>query len=100
MRLRPTDRMQNPDSKMISSGVHIPICSAIEMATKDKKIVKGEIRHTALTHDVFEYLFNHGFIASRAMPCNELEDFYKELEVFEGSRTLTVYTKEVIEKRT
>lgn len=95
--LRPTDRMQDPNSKMISSGVHIPICSAIEMAERDKKIVKDEIRHSALTHDVFEYLFNHGFIGSRAMPCDKMEEFYKDLEVFEGSRTIKVYAKEVIE---
>jgi hypothetical protein len=97
--LRPTDRMQEPDSRLISSGIHIPICSALEMANEDKKIEKAHLRHTALTHEVFEHLFNHSFVGSRAMPFQELEAFYKDLEVLEGSRTLKVYAKEVLMKR-
>jgi hypothetical protein len=97
--LRPTDRMQDPDSRMISSGIHIPICSALEMVNEDKKIEKAHLRHTALTHEVFEHLFNHSFVGSRAMPFQELEAFYKDLEVLDGSRTLKVYAKEVLMKR-
>lgn len=97
--LRPTDRMQDPNSKMISSGIHIPVCAALEYATEDKKIEKAHLRHTALTHEVFEHLFNHGFVGSRSMPFAELQNFYHDLEVLDGSRTLKVYAKEVLMKK-
>lgn len=97
--LRPTDRVQNPDSRMVSSGAHIPICSCLNMVVADKKIVKSEIRHTALTHEVFEHLFNHGLLGSRPINYEYLEAFYKDLQVLEGNRTLKIYAKEVLMKQ-
>jgi hypothetical protein len=93
--LRPTDRIQESDSKMFSTGIHIPICSALQMANQDKRIVKSEIRHTAVTHNVFEHLFNHGFLGSRSLNREEIENFYRDLTITTGIRPIVLYAKEI-----
>ncbi len=95
--LRPTDKMQNPDSKMISHGIHIPICSALQIkADNHNKIEKSQIRHSTLTHEVFETLFNHSFLGSRWIHISELQQFYQERKVLEPDQTLKLYAKEII----
>jgi hypothetical protein len=97
--LRPTDRMQSPDSKMISSGIHIPICGAFELRLPDFKIVKENIRASAITHDIFEHLFNHNLLGSRRIPFKELEAFYKDIQYFDENSTIKIYAKEMLLKR-
>ena len=38
--LRPTDKVQNSDSKLISSGYHLPICNALKLIESEGKIEK------------------------------------------------------------
>lgn len=95
--LRPTDKIQTSDSKMISHGIHIPVCSAIQIKNDNaNKIEKSQIRHSTLTHDVFENLFNHGFIGSRWLDVSELEEFYRDMRVLTQTQTLKLYAKEII----
>ncbi len=95
--LRPTDKMQNPDSKMISHGIHIPICSALQIKLdNENKIEKSQIRHSTLTHEVFETLFNHSFIGSRWKPINELQEFYQQRKILEPDQSIKLYAKEII----
>lgn len=97
--LRPTDKLQSGDSKMISHGIHIPVCSAIKIKNdNNNKIEKKQIRHSTLTHEVFENLFNHSFIGSRWIDINEVEEFYREMKVLDKSQSLKLYAKEIIGK--
>jgi hypothetical protein len=95
--LRPTDKIQKSDSKLISHGIHIPLCSAIQiLKDNDNKIDKKQIRHSTLTHEVFGNLFNHGFIGSRWLPISDLENFYREIKVINQDQHIKVYAKEII----
>ncbi|PZP49274.1 MAG: hypothetical protein DI598_08280 [Pseudopedobacter saltans] len=77
--LRPTDKLQQQNEKIISSGIHIPVCSIIEMIKNgEKKIDKRYIRHQALTQKIFEYLFNKNLLGSNWIGEDQLEKFYKE----------------------
>lgn len=98
--LRPTDKLQSSDSKMISHGIHIPVCSALQMKyTNGNKIEKRQIRHSTLTHEVFENLFNHSFIGSRWIDLPDIEAFYRDKKIIEDQQSLKLYAKEIIGKR-
>jgi hypothetical protein len=98
--IRPTDKLQNSDSKMISHGIHIPLCSAIQIKSANgNKIEKSQIRHSTLTHEVFENLFNHSFIGSRWIGVSEIEEFYRDRQILEPNQTLKLYAKEIIGKK-
>lgn len=95
--LRPTDKLQNSDSKMISHGIHIPVCSALQIKQdNENKIEKKLIRHSTLTHEVFENLFNHSFIGSRWVAIDEIEHFYQSKAVLNDEQSLKLYAKEII----
>jgi hypothetical protein len=98
--LRPTDKIQNSDSKMISHGIHIPVCSALQIKSENgNKIEKSQIRHATLTHEVFENLFNHSFIGSRWISMTEVEEFYRDKKILESDQFIKLYAKEIIGKR-
>lgn len=98
--LRPTDKQQNSNNKIISHGIHIPVCSALQIRNEGgNKIEKNQMRHSTLTHEVFENLFNHGFIGSRWLPVAEMEDFYRERKVLDSDQSLKLYAKEILGKK-
>jgi hypothetical protein len=98
--IRPTDKLQNSDSKMISQGIHIPVCSALQIKNDNgNKIEKNQVRHSTLTHEVFENLFNHSFIGSRWIAITELEEFYRDKKILEPDRSFKLYAKEIIGKK-
>lgn len=93
---RPTDRLQEDNEKLVSSGIHIPICAL----TKLKLIYGGKLerkymRYSTITQEVFEYLFNRGFVGSRWMDESEVEDFYKESKILESDQSVTFYVREI-----
>lgn len=96
--LRPTDKVQNSDSKLISSGIYIPVCSSLEMKENHQKIEKKQIRHSVINQELFETLFNHSLVGSRWISTQDLEDFYKSLTILDSYQTLKIYAEEIIEK--
>lgn len=98
--LRPTDKQQSNNNKIISHGIHIPICTALQIRKEGgNKIEKNQIRHSTLTHEVFENLFNHGFIGSRWLSVSEVEQFYRERKVLDNDQSLKLYAKEILGKK-
>jgi hypothetical protein len=80
--LRPTDKLQCPDSRLISSGYHIPIC-VVNRLWQDtrrggKRLSSRAFRSEAVTHRVFEELFNTNMLGSRWLTYEELERLYHE----------------------
>jgi len=58
--LRPTNKVQNPDTRLVSIGYHIPICRVDklwEATNKGKKLTYESIRNESLTQRAFEELF-------------------------------------------
>ncbi len=96
--LRPTDAMQETDTRLISSGIHIPVCSALKLRDEGEvRIDKKEMRAQTLTHNIFEPLFNKGFVGSRWLTENELKEFYLDNKIMETNESLLVYAREIIE---
>lgn len=94
--LRPTDKLQYSSTKLVSSGLHIPVCHVHELVVSgterlDKKTMKG----TLLNHELFEPLFNMGCLGSAWMPEKELEAFYKESQILEKDDVITFYAREI-----
>lgn len=96
--LRPTDKVQLSNSKLISTGIHIPVCLALAWRNRgDISINKKEIRTATLTHEIFEGLFNKSFIGSRWLTEEELERFYRSNEILESDESIKIYAREIMD---
>jgi 6-pyruvoyl-tetrahydropterin synthase len=93
--LRPTDRIQLKNEKLISSGIHVPVCAALIMKKIDGKIDKKYSRYQTLTQEIFEHLFNRSFIGSRWMKAKELEGFYKSNNLISKTDSVLLYAREI-----
>lgn len=98
--LRPTDKLQQSNEKLISSGIHIPVCSALQFkADGETKIDKKYIRHQTLTHKIFEHLFNRALVGSKWLSESEVEKLYLDNEIIDSDDTIKIYAREIIEKQ-
>lgn len=98
--LRPTDKLQAQNEKLVSSGIHIPICSVLKMRLEgDEKLEKKHLRLQNLNHEIFEHLFNRGFIGSRWMEQDEVENFYKQNKILEDDDSIIFYAREIKEEK-
>lgn len=97
--LRPTDKLQNSDSKMISSGLHLPICRVLESVETTNKLEKRILKTNSLNHKHFEELFNLNIIGSRWLDLEEVEDFYREKKIIQNEDTIKIFAREFIEKK-
>lgn len=95
--LRPTDKLQSNNSKMISSGLYIPVCAVRELSKTLKCLKKNELKTNTLNHKHFEELFNLNIIGSRWLDVDEVEDFYKEKGIIQDNTTLKIYAREIFE---
>lgn len=95
--LRPTDKLQQSNEKLISSGIHIPVCSALKFREEGEvKIDKKNIRHQTMTHKIFEHLFNKSLLGSRWLMETEVENLYKENNIIDSDDTIKIYAREII----
>jgi hypothetical protein len=99
--LRPTDKLQKPDQKFISSGEHIPICKIQACATNNERgnpvIEYKKIRPTSLSGEAFEYLFTANKIGSRKLEYDELERLYEKFKVSASNDQIVIHAQEVVE---
>ncbi|HEY9008747.1 MAG TPA: hypothetical protein VIM75_21565 [Ohtaekwangia sp.] len=93
--LRPTSFLTKPDSTLISSGLHIPICAIRKIQKTDNKISNRNTRGTSIGHKIFEELFIENFIGSRAIAISELEEFYVDRGVASDLGRIRVHAQEV-----
>ncbi len=95
--LRPTSYIRKPDSSLISTGIHIPICMIHKIqAEGDNQINKKNSRHKSIGHKIFEELFIENSIGSRWMTIAQLEKFYKEKGIASDTARIRVHAQEVI----
>lgn len=92
--IRPTDRLQENDSKLVSSGYHFPLCKAIETANEFGKITKKEIRGQSFSSTIFEELFNDEMVGSRWISISELDEFYSRNKIFSDTGRVILYAQE------
>lgn len=97
--LRPTDSIQDVNTKLLSSGIHIPVCTALNIRDGGAlNLDKRDMRAQTLTHKMFEPLFNKGFVGSRWLTEDELRMFYLENSIMEVNESLMIYAREIIEE--
>ena len=96
--LRPTDKIQSPNSHFISSGLHVPICvvrrSWEETGRGGKKIESKNIRSESLSHQVFEEVFNTNMLGSRWLTYSEVEELYKKHKILDESEKVILHAQE------
>ena len=96
--LRPTDKLQENNEKLVSSGIHIPVCSALQFRENgETKIDKKYIRHQTLTHKIFEHLFNRSLVGSKWLTESEVETLYKENNIIDSDDSIKIYAREIKE---
>lgn len=91
---RPTDKIQDSDSKLISTGFHIPVCKVLRISKEESKIEKNKIRKESVTHKIFEELFCQNLIGSDWVSFNECEDFYKKHLILHSEDRIRILTRE------
>jgi hypothetical protein len=96
--LRPTDKIQDPDVRLISSGLHTPVCVALramqDTGRGNKKIESKVIRSEAVTHKVFEEMFNANLLGSRWLTYEEIETLYRDHKVLEPTERIVLHVQE------
>lgn len=96
--LRPTDKLQKADQKLLSSGEHIPLCHIDHCKTKSKRGVDSltyeSMRGTSLSNEAFEYLFNEGRVGSRMIPYKDLIELYKKYEISASEDHVVIHAQE------
>lgn len=97
--LRPTDKFQIKNSKMVSSGLHLPICFVSQISQESNKLEKKELRKIMPGHQIFEKLFNLNMIGSRWMNIDEIEEYYQKTGILARDESLIIYAREFMESK-
>lgn len=96
--LRPTDALQTPNSRFISSGLHLPICVAARSwdntGRGGKKIERKNVRSESLSHKVFEELFNTNMLGSMWLTYNEIDELYKKHKILDRHESVVIHAQE------
>lgn len=96
--VRPTDKLQYPESRLISSGLHLPVCVAMRTAEDTgrggKKIERKTIRSESVTHKVFEEMLNANLLGSRWLSYDELEELYSKHGIIEPYERVVLQAQE------
>ncbi len=96
--LRPTDRLQQENSAMISSGFHIPICVVAkcwEGNQRDgKSLRRKSIEDRSLSHVTFEELFNSRMVGSVEITFEDLKAIYDDFKIFEYDHNVLIHAQE------
>lgn len=93
--LRPTSNKQNPDSKLITTGLHLPICQALGIFKEDKKITKENSKDKSIKAHIFEELFADNIVGSRWITISELESFYSSKNLTSHLNTVRVHAQAI-----
>lgn len=93
--LRPTSKLQHSESKLISTGLHIPICQALKLFQEDGKINKDNSKDKSIKGHIFEELFISNIAGSRWIKIDELEKFYTEKNIISYTNRIRIHAQEV-----
>ncbi|MGA9212354.1 hypothetical protein [Kaistella sp.] len=93
--LRPTSKLQHNESKLITSGYHIPLCQTLALLDKDGKLTKKSIKDKSIKGSIFEELFVNNIAGSRWISIETLEEFYEDKGINSHLNTIRVHAQEV-----
>ncbi len=96
--LRPTDELQSENSSLLSTGCYVPICvvrRVQQTTTKGNSILRSKsIRSEAVTHKIFEEMFNSNMLGSRWLRHGELENLYHAHSILESDEHIIIHAQE------
>lgn len=96
--LRPTDKLQLPNSRLISSGYHIPVCVVEKawQATRQGggKLVHENFKSEAVTQRLFEEHFNNNMLGSRWLNYEELEGLYRANKIMNADERVIIHAQD------
>ena len=78
--LRPTDKVLRPYKNAASSGLHIQVCDIdkfLDTSKGNKILRKASIENKALSSYAFDELFRKGFVGSRWLTREEVDQVYQ-----------------------
>jgi hypothetical protein len=93
--LRPTSKIQNPESKLITTGLHLPICQALNLFKTDGKVTTETCKDRSIKGNIFEDLFISGLAGSRWISIDSLEDFYASKSITSNLTRIRIHAQEV-----
>ncbi|KPH12969.1 hypothetical protein [Chryseobacterium sp. ERMR1:04] len=93
--LRPTSKLQANNSKLVTSGYHVPLCQALKLLDKDGKLTKLSIKDKSIKGSIFEELFVSNIAGSRWISIDELEKFYEDKGIASNLNTIRIHAQEV-----
>lgn len=94
--LRPTSKMQNSDSKMVSTGLHVPICEVKKIMETEKSLTKDNVKGKNVSYKIFDELFNARMIGSRWLTYEEHTNFYKERNLLDVDNIIRLHAQEIL----
>ncbi|WP_332453105.1 hypothetical protein [Chryseobacterium aquaticum] len=93
--LRPTSKIQNSESKLITTGTHIPICKALPNLSNINKLEKRDFEDKSIKGNIFEELFTSNLAGSRWISLDDLDKFYSEKDILSHTNRIRIHAKDV-----
>jgi len=100
---RPTDRLQQFNSRLATTGYHIRRCDIDHIGTLTKddegnKVLTPEIsRKHGISYTIFEEMFNTERLGSRWLTYKQLQEFHQAYEVMKPFEQAGIYIQEAPE---
>lgn len=94
--LRPTSKLQSADSKMVSTGLHIPVCEVKQIMEKEKSLTKDNVKGKNVSYRIFDELFNSRMIGSRWLTYEEHTKFYQDRNLLDVNHIIRLHAQEII----
>ena len=83
---------------IVLSGYHVPLCvvNRLWQITQQggRKLDSKKFRSEAVTHQIFEELFNTNMLGSRWLTYEELENLYQEHKLLEVGERIIIHVQE------
>lgn len=93
--LRPTSYIASEDSKLVSTGIHVPICQVMKIKETEKSLTKKNSKGKAISFKIFDELYIENMLGSRWLNFKELEEFYSSKDLLSHIDRIRVHAQEV-----
>lgn len=93
--LRPTSFIASADAKLVSTGIHVPICQVLKIKENEKSLTDKNSKGKAISFNIFDELFIENMLGSRWLNFKELEEFYESKDIFSHTDRIRVHAQEV-----
>jgi hypothetical protein len=96
--LRPTDKLQSPTNKLISRGLHVPVCIANRIRAnrvpEADVIERGDLRGCSVSNKIFEEMFNRNMLGSTWISYEDVERVYRDRKILAPDRRIVLHAQE------